>query len=270
MRLYVKTQTAIQTEYSAEAALCDSAAPEVTRRSFCQAQKMNALGAIAGGVVHDINNPLSGIINYAELLREESEEAASDARQNAEMIVQETHRAVRVIRTFFDFLRVDDGEPAPTSVRDLAAGTETLACAVLRHSGIDFQVEVIEDLPMVNCKEQAVRQVLLNLLLNARQAVNDQFQQANGEKRIWLRAGRAERGGARYIFISVEDNGIGMDEQVLNQAATPFFTTRDTAESMGLGLAVSQEIVDEHQGILELDSTPGKGTVALVLLPVDE
>ncbi len=231
---------------------------------------MEVLSVIAGGVAHDVNNPLNGIINYAELLREEWDATAPDTRKYADMIVQETHRGARVVRTFFHFLRADNGEQAPITARDLTAGTEILASAVLRHSGIDFRSEVADDLPMVTCNEVAVRQVLLNLLLNARQAVNDQFRQANGEKRIGLRAGRAELGRVPHVLLAVEDNGIGMDEQVRSQATTPFYTTRSSTESMGLGLAVAQEIVEEHKGVLELDSTPRKGTVARVLLPAEE
>lgn len=259
----------VRTEGGVESALRETDSSEQTRSILRQAQKMAALSVIAGGVAHDVNNPLNGIINYAELLREEWGAAPAEARQYADMIVQETHRTARIVRTFFHFLRMDDGEQNPASVKDLATGAEALASALLRHSGIDFRVEVADDLPAVLCNEQAVSQVLVNLLLNACQAVNDRFQQANGEKRICLRAERVDRGETPYISLAVEDNGIGMDEQVRSQATTPFYTTRSSTDSMGLGLAVAQEIVEEHKGILELESTPGKGTVARVLLPVD-
>lgn len=240
------------------------------RINLQRAQKMESLAAIAGGVAHDVNNPLNGIINYAELLREEWGATQPDVKQYADRIVGETHRAAQLLRDLFHFIRQDSGKSMLTTPGDLVRGAKGMASATLRHDGISLEADLADDLPALACNQQDMRHVLLSLLINARQAVNERHGQANGEKKVRMQAFGVERHKTPYVCITVEDNGAGMSENVRRQAMDPFFSGWNGTTQMGLGLSVSRQIVEEHDGLIELQSTPEEGTTVHVLLPAEQ
>jgi signal transduction histidine kinase len=149
---------------------------------------------------------------------------------------------------------------------------ETIALteAVLRHDQISLAVNVAEGLPDIRCSAQQIRQVLMNLITNARAALNERFPDYHENKKLTVSAQPAERQGQPWVRFTVEDCGLGLREELLPKVFDPFFTTSMRSEHAGLGLSISLGIVKEHQGDIWFESQPGQYTRAIVELPAGD
>jgi signal transduction histidine kinase len=219
------------------------------------ASRLAAVGELAAGVAHEVNNPLTGVLGYSEILLEDI--SADDPRRaDVETIRNEAMRARSIIRALHDFARPDQPEPTPTNLADLITRTVDLIRAPLIRAGVII-AESHGELPLIELDPQAIQQVILNVVTNAMQAMPD-----GGT----LRVESARRGNGALVTIT--DDGVGMDETVAAQAFTPFFSTRRSAGSPGLGLSVSVGLVHSHHGTIQLNSRPGVGTTVEIYLPI--
>jgi PAS domain S-box-containing protein len=261
-----------------------------------QQQRLEAIGTLASGIAHEINNPITGIMNYAQLIGDTASEG-SQAAAYAMEIVRETERVATIVRNLLQFARQEKQAHSPARIPDIIEQTLSLVHAVLRRDQITLSVEVPEDLPSVKCRSQQLQQVLMNLLTNARDALNERYPGYHEDKtiRITVRelADRPEEAGGRrqeaepgtlnlqsqiadlkspegrWLRITVEDHGNGIPPEIRDRIFDPFFTTKPKERGTGLGLSISHGIVKEHRGVLHFETVLGEGTAFHLDLPVD-
>ncbi len=231
-------------------------------------QKLESVGTLASGVAHEINNPINGVINYAQLLLDESVED-SNAHNYAKEIIAETERVATIVRNLLAFSRHDKQDHSPACMSDIVEATLSLVRTIIRHDQITLQVDVPDSLPKLKCRSQQIQQVLMNLLTNARDALNERFPGHDEEKTLSVSACELHRDGRGWIRVTVEDRGAGIPPDIVDRILDPFFTTKGRDMGTGLGLAIAHGIVKEHHGELTFESVPGQGTKVCLELPVE-
>ena len=224
-----------------------------------QNQKLQSIGTLAGGVAHEINNPINGIMNYAQLVLDKLGPDSPVAEYAGE-IIAESERVARIVHNLLTFSRHEKEEHSPAKVADLIEATLSLVRAVISHDQITLEVEVSGDLPKVRCRSQQIQQVLMNLVTNARDALNARYPGHDQDKILRVSAGRLDRDGVPWVRVTVEDHGAGIPVGVQKRLFEPFFTTKGRARASGLGLSVSHGIAQDHGGELSVESEPGKYT----------
>jgi signal transduction histidine kinase/CheY-like chemotaxis protein len=233
---------------------------------FLQAQKMEALGRLAGGVAHDFNNMLGVIGSYAELL-ESKLEAGENLRRYCTKILDTTQRAAGLTRQLLTFSRKEIVRPMPL---ETANALTELAAILPRLIGED--VELLVDLRAggtVVIDKTHFEQVIFNIVINARDAMpggGQIFISTEDVLRPVLGAGGSVTIG-QYVAIRIRDTGIGMDEETRQHAFEPFYTTKEVGRGTGLGLATVYGIVQQCRGEISIESSPRKGTEVNILLP---
>ena len=236
-----------------------------TQAQLLQAEKLSAIGQLVAGVAHELNNPLTSVIGYAQLLEEELDTAdatgaGTQLAQDLRRIAQESERAAKIVRNLLAFARRQTAERAPQDVSDLFSRVIALRSYELRLNGIDLVTEFQPALPPVVADGSQLQQALLNLVLNAEQAMR-----GRPSKRLHVGARFDENAGAVELF--VKDTGHGIDRANLSRIFDPFFTTRDVGEGTGLGLSICYGIVRDHGGQITVESVVNTGTSFSVLLP---
>ncbi|MEW5737245.1 MAG: ATP-binding protein [Thermodesulfobacteriota bacterium] len=231
-------------------------------------QKMEAIGLLAGGVAHEINNPIHGIMSYAQLIKEDGG-AVELNQEYAGEIIAETKRIAAIVNNLLTFARQEEQRHSPASVSDILEATMKLVRSKLLQDQIGVSIEVEPDLPMVRCRSQQIQHVLLNLLTNSRDALNERYPGYNPKKRIEIAVRREAAAGAGMVRITVTDFGTGIDPSVAERIFDPFFTTKPKEVGTGLGLAISHGIVREHKGSLRLETRVGDYTSFHLDLPQD-
>ena len=223
-----------------------------------QTEKLAAIGELVAGVAHEVNNPLTGISAFAQLLLEQ--DMSGDVHESVRLIKRESDRAAAVIRDLLLFAR--NGQ-ARTSLVDLNAVIEQtlrLRGYSLRSLDVDVRTELAPELAMVQADPQRLQQVLINLLVNAEHAM-----QHAPVRRLSIRT-QDEEG---RVIVEIADSGIGMPADVLPHVFEPFFTTKHDGAGTGLGLSVSYGIIQSHRGNISVESAPGAGTVFRISLPAE-
>jgi signal transduction histidine kinase len=231
-----------------------------------QSQKLESIGTLASGVAHEINNPINGIMNYAQLVMDNTP-IDSSVHAWAREIVAESDRVAGIVRNLLQFARHDRREHSPARMCDIVNGAILLVNSVLRKDQVLLLLDIPEDLPPINCRTQQIQQVLLNLLTNARDALNERYPGHDPEKMITVRAVQRTHDGQNWIRLTVEDTGTGIPEAIRERIFDPFFTTKPPETGTGLGLSISHGIIREHGGTIAVDSRMGRGTVVTVDIP---
>jgi signal transduction histidine kinase len=240
--------------------------PERLRQELAQAQKMDAIGHLVAGVAHDVSNPLAAIAAFSQLLRTDPR-LPDDLRREAQLLVEEVDRTRRVVQNFLDFARRRPPERHPTDLRLLVDSVLDLQAFTIGSRGIEVEVEIEPDVPPVPVDRSQMQQVLLNLTMNAIQALA-----ATGRHgRMRIHASLTRRGVERVVALAVSDDGPGIPDEMLDRAFAPFFSTRPDGDGSGLGLPVSVDIVAAHGGRLRHErSATGRGATFVVELPLAE
>ncbi len=233
-----------------------------------QQQKLESIGTLASGVAHEINNPIQSIMNYADLVRARMREDDPVAEYASEIIV-ETERVASIVRSLLAFARQEKEHHSPARLCDIVDSSLTLMRTVLRRDHITLHVDVPELLPKIKCRSQQIQQVFMNLLGNARDALNARFPDFHPDKQISVVARRFERDGESWVRATVEDHGVGIAPEIIDRVFDPFFTTKGRDSGTGLGLSISHGIIREHRGDLTVESEPGEPTRFHVDLRVD-
>jgi len=231
-----------------------------------QSQKIESIGTLAGGVAHEINNPINGIMNYAQLILDRLEKG-SPAREFAREILTETQRIARIVRNLLTFARHEKQSHSPALLSDIVSAVLSLIQAVMRRDQIDLQMEIPEDLPKIKCRSQQIQQVLMNLMTNARDALNERYPGYSPEKTLRITGELIIRQGRRFIRTTVEDTGAGIPVEVRDRIFDPFFTTKPKETGTGLGLSISYGIVKDHGGELSVESEPAATPVFTWIFP---
>jgi len=234
-----------------------------------QSQKMEALGTLAGGVAHEINNPINGIMNYAQLISDRLP-PDSPLRKFTGEIIRETDRVAEIVRNLLTFARQEKPLRQTTSLNEIIKDALGLMRTVMRHDQITLALDIPDNLPLVECHSQQIQQVVMNLLTNARDALNEKYPQYHEDKIIHMAARQFEKEGKPWIRLTVEDHGAGIPREIRARLFDPFFTTKLGKGGTGLGLAISHGIVKDHSGELHFDTETGRFTRFHVDLPVSE
>ncbi|MDB4946510.1 MAG: hypothetical protein JWP97_6044 [Labilithrix sp.] len=231
-------------------------------------QKLDSLGTLAAGVAHEINNPISGILNYAQIMKSKLGPELPE-RQFLEEIEREAKQVAAIVRNLLHFGRADDSRPVATEVREVVQNTLTLVRTLLAKESIAIRVDLDDrELPVIVCRLPQIQQVLMNLVMNARDALNRRDPLRTELKEIVIRvdSDSADLDDERVTF-EVIDNGDGFDEATAERIFDPFFTTKPHGEGVGLGLSISHGIITTHGGRLSCTSEPGRGSRFCVVLP---
>ena len=232
-----------------------------------QQQRLESVGTLASGVAHEINNPVQGILNYAELIGDNAQDPEV-VREFAAEITTESNRVANIVRNLLAFSRQErEQRMEDANIGELVDSTLSLIRAVMRKDHIQLRVAIPSGLPPVRCRVQQIQQIVMNLVTNARDALNEQYRGYDERKVIELRAELQLIDDRRWVRLIVEDHGAGIPADVLPRIFDPFFTTKGRDQGTGLGLAVSHGIAKEHGGSLKVDTTPGEGTRILLDLP---
>ncbi|MCK5643801.1 MAG: ATP-binding protein, partial [Gammaproteobacteria bacterium] len=221
------------------------------------ADRLATLGQLAAGVAHELNEPLVSILGFAQLVGK-SPSIPDQVRKDNEKIVAASLHAREVINKLKLFARQAPPHKDRVDLNDIVHDGLYFVESRCAKAGIELVRELESDIPKVVADAGQLYQVLVNLVVNAMQAMPD-------GGRITIRTARRDTD----VALCVEDNGIGMDKGVLKNIFTPFFTTKDVNEGTGLGLAVVHGIVDSHSGSITVDSAVGRGTRFEVLLPTN-
>ena len=230
---------------------------EQTHNMLMQSEKMAGLGRLAAGVAHEINNPMSGIMLYANLIKEELGED-HPAGADLDTIVNEAERCKVIVADLLEFSHQSSYEMVPINLNEVVRKTLGILQNQPLFHNIAVQCQLADSLPSTAGNHIRLHQVMMNLLVNAAQAMD-----GSGKLRIASRT----RAGNDVVEVLISDTGPGIEEALHEKIFEPFFTTKTTGEGTGLGLSVSYAIVKEHQGSIRVSSTPGEGATFTLRFP---
>ena len=249
-------------------------ATDITRQIQLQeeasrAGQLASLGELAAGVAHEINNPINGIINYAQILADEFDES-HEGREIVREIIGEGERVANIVRNLLDFAKARSEVKSPVAVEDVVAASLALTKSQLNRDGINLFVDMNPDLPPVMAHLQQIQQVVLNLISNARYALNQKYPTPHDKKVLHIESEVCSNRGRRFVRLSFLDRGIGIPAAILPKVMDPFYSTKPSGSGTGLGLSISHGIVKDHEGNLRLFSEEGRYTRVVVDLPIHQ
>ena len=237
-------------------------------QQLLQSQKLEAIGTLAGGVAHEINNPIGIIINYAQLIRDDVEQT-TQVHDDATMIVEEGGRIAKIVRDLLSFSRQEKETHSPAFLEDVVHSTMSLVGKLLSKANIEVTLNLESGLPKVKCRTQQLMQVLMNLLTNARDELEDAYPGTDERKTIEIVLTRFTKDETPWQRIVVIDGGRGVQEAVRNRIFDPFFTTKTKDKGTGLGLSISHGIVGDHHGELWVENRKDGGAAFYIDIPED-
>gem|GEM_PF-645891 len=224
------------------------------------ANRLAAVGEMAAGIAHEINNPLTGVIGFAELLSNRSDLPA-DVQDSLKIINSGSLRVVEIVKRLLTFARQTKPIISKVNITEVIDNALTLRNYVLETSGIRVLRDYAPDLPWINIDPAQIQQVFLNLILNAEQSIKKAHEKGT-------LAIKAENAG-QYIRLSFKDDGTGIPPDVMDKIFQPFFTTKDPGQGTGLGLSLSQGIILEHGGKIWAENNPEGGATFVLELPIN-
>lgn len=231
-----------------------------------QAEKLSSIGVLAAGVAHEINNPLNSVAGYAEaLLRRlrDEESLATDPRleefsKYLQVIIRESYRCKGTIECLLSFSRKSDGTVGKVDINEIIQEIMELVRHKSRYEKVTIFTDLQADLPIVIGDPAGLRQVFMNLFMNAHQSI-----ETSGKVEIVTNQADAET-----IVVKISDSGHGIPKETLDQIWDPFFTTKSTGQGLGLGLAITYNIIKRHGGEISVASIVGEGSTFTVRIPL--
>jgi PAS domain S-box-containing protein len=228
--------------------------------------QLASIGELAAGVAHEINNPINGILNYAQILIDQNE-VGSLHHQIMKKISQEGERVTTIVNNLLSYARVSSDEYVAVTLGSILDSCLGLMGEQLMKDGITLKTNIHPHLPRLFCNSQQLQQVFLNVISNARYALNQKYGRAHRNKIIEIRAEKTRMKRRKALRIIVCDHGTGIPPDILDKIGSPFFTTKPMNEGTGLGLNISHGIIKNHGGRLWFDSTVGEFTKVIIDLP---
>ncbi len=240
-----------------------------TQAQLIQREKLATVGEFAAGIAHELSNPLAGIYAFLQIfsktvnsrsLGELSEKESKEFQGNLVYVEREIKRCKSIISNLLTFARVSEKQFVYVDINMILDEILSFTKANLKKGGIQVEKRFDEKLPKVNCDPNELRQVFINLLINAHKAMPD-----GGE----LAIATATISDGQMVSIEFADTGIGIEKSICDKIFDPFFTTRKAGEGTGLGLSISYSIIQDHAGEIKVDSEVGVGSTFKVILPVN-
>jgi len=242
---------------------------EEMQRQLYQSSKLASIGELSAGVAHEINNPLNGIINFAQLLKDEETPRSEFERQMIDGIIDEGERIAQIVRGLLTFARAETHELRQVHFAESIKTSIALFGHQFEKDGITVKIDLDPDLPLVKADASRLRQVVLNLISNAYHALKAKQVDPNEGKLFRITARRAGKNG-ELVRIEFYDNGVGIKRKDLSKVFDPFFTTRRETGGTGLGLSVSFGIIRDFGGTIKVESEEGKFTRFIIELSAIE
>jgi PAS domain S-box-containing protein len=242
---------------------------EEMQRQLYQSSKLASIGELSAGVAHEINNPLNGIINFAQLLKDEETPRSEFERQMIDGIIDEGERIAQIVRGLLTFARAETHELRQVHFAESIKTSIALFGHQFEKDGITVKIDLDPDLPLVRADASRLRQVVLNLISNAYHALKAKQVDPDEGKLFRITARRAGKNG-ELVRIEFYDNGVGIKRKDLGKVFDPFFTTRRETGGTGLGLSVSFGIIRDFGGTIKVESEEGKFTRFIIELSAIE
>lgn len=249
-------------------------ASDITEKTNLEAEArrvahLASLGELAAGVAHEINNPINGIINYAQILANKSK-AGSRENDIANSIIKEGDRVANIVKSLLSFARAGRTEKNPARIHEILTDSLALTSVQIRKDGITLNVDIPPDLPEILAHPQQIQQVFLNIINNSRYALNQRYRGVHKDKVLKILAEEVSVGGEPYVRVTFYDQGSGIPSDIMDKVLNPFFTTKPGGKGTGLGLSISHGIIADHGGKLVIDSVEGEFTRLSIELPAVE
>jgi signal transduction histidine kinase len=226
-----------------------------------QSEKLSAIGEMIAGVAHEINNPLTAVIGYSQLLQMQSMDQDAQIHDDLGQILEAGMRMKRIVANLLDFSRQHQPQKEYVDINQIISTSLALRMNELTNNNIEVEADLVTDLPWTMADRHQLQQVFVNIINNAQQAMAEQ----GGAGRLTV---STEQQTNNAILISFQDTGPGMPEETMNRIFDPFFTTKEVGKGTGLGLSVSYGIVHEHDGRIWAESEDGHGATFLIQLPI--
>lgn len=240
---------------------------EEMQRQLYQSSKMASIGELSAGVAHEINNPLNGVINFAQLLKDEERPRSEFEQQMIDGIIDEGQRIAQIVRGLLTFARADTHELRQVHFADSIKTSLALFGRQFEKDGITVEIDLEPDLPLVRANGSRLRQVVVNMISNAYHALKAKPADS-GERKLFRITAR--RAGDKIVRVQFYDNGVGIKREDLGKVFDPFFTTRRETGGTGLGLSVSFGIIRDFGGTINVESEKGKFTRFIIELSAIE
>jgi two-component system NtrC family sensor kinase len=237
------------------------------QRQVYQSQKLAAVGQLAAGVAHEINNPLTGVLSYGSFLLKRAEDKP-EFKEDLEVIVRETKRCREIVKGLLDFARQSPPEKHACDITEIVERAVRIVHTQLAAHGVELRKNLPADLPKIHADANQLQQVIVNLLLNANDAIGERGGLIALATTV-VSHGETSQSQAKQVEISVSDTGCGIPAADLQRIFDPFFSTKGP-KGTGLGLAVAWGIIEKHTGRIEVESEVGKGTTFRLRLPIGE
>jgi PAS domain S-box-containing protein len=237
-----------------------------TQVQLIQSNKMSALGQLASGVAHELNNPLTGVLNNVQLIKMEAELKKdfnlNDFKELLDVVEESALRCKKIAQSLLDFTHIGTGAFTSVSINDIARKAIDLVNQELKLRNIIFKEELQPDLPKIQGNLQLLQQVFYGIFVNAKWAIEKKTTEGGT-----ITVKTTQNPQTRMIDVSISDTGIGIPQDNIPKLFTPFFTTKDVGEGTGLGLAIFYNIIKSHNGDIRLESQVNIGTTFIINLP---
>jgi two-component system NtrC family sensor kinase len=241
----------------------------IAQAETLRGEKLASVGLLAAGIAHELNNPLTGVLTFSHLVREKMPEGSPEA-EDMDLVIRETRRCASIIRRLLDFAREKAPEQKYVDLNQVIEDTVSIVDVQARVRDIEIRLDLDRELPKVWADADLVKQVVMNMLVNAQQAID-------GRGNITVRSRRCKaarsaepgRAAVPMVELAITDTGCGIPEKDLQRIFDPFFTSKEVGKGTGLGLSVSHGIVAAHGGSIDVQSKVGEGSTFRVYLPID-
>ena len=242
---------------------------EIRKVDSIRTAQLAALGELAAGVAHEINNPINGIINFAQLLADDFPDRP-EAIVLLGRIISEGERIARIIYNLLSFARENSNSFGLVDLNEVVKDSLSLVEHQCRKDGIAINTEYHEPSCLVSGNFSQLQQVVLNLISNSRYALKERYRGASADKKIEISCQPAVIDGRRYYRLTVKDYGTGIPQGILDKMFEPFFTSKPPSQGSGLGLSISYGIIANHRGMLRVDSLINSHTAMIAEIPASE
>ena len=230
----------------------------IAQRQVYQSEKLASIGRLASGIAHEINNPLNGIKNCIYVIKKEPDNKVQ-TKEYIDLANEGIFYIENVIKKLLGFVRHQPQTSHTIDINDLILNVSRLLDYKLKQKQATIDLKLANDLPNIYADQQLIQEVIMNILINAYDAIAD-------KGRIEILSGKKDK---NLIFFSIKDNGKGINSFEMEKIFDPFYTTNDPGEGTGLGLWVSLGIIENHNGQIEVNSVPDKETIFTIFLPIE-
>jgi len=271
-RSFEQTYTPIKDvdeEEKVVALLRDVTHKKASLAAIMRAEQLAALGEMAAGVAHEINNPINGIINYAQIVVNKSD-GKGLVRDIGERMIREGNRIARIVEGLLSFAQCKKEEKTLCAVEEILSDSLSLTSVQMRKDNIEVRTRIPAGLPKILGQANEIEQVFVNIISNAIHALNQKYPGPHEEKFLAITAETANGSGRPYVRISFRDTGSGIPADLIDKVRNPFFSTKTDGKRTGLGLSISHGIINDHEGQLKIESVEGEFTCVRVDLPAGQ